>query len=152
MYQTVAGWGMGLEAEMRQVASQHQAFRAEHHAQLVRFRQSTALWATPPQLIHASGDFAKVISHMSEVRDRQTSQSRGKYYKLHEQLFEHQGRLQEQMIVNVQHQANNCTAKVQEEARGFQRAVQDNAEAIIAQRINHETFVYQNIRNGNIHQ
>eukprot|EP00971_Amphidinium_carterae_P254610 5054786-Amphidinium_carterae.1 len=27
------------------------------------------------------------------------------YYRLHEQLFEHQGRLQEQMIVNVQHQA-----------------------------------------------
>eukprot|EP00971_Amphidinium_carterae_P077636 1534957-Amphidinium_carterae.1 len=42
------------------------------------------------------------------------------------------------MIVNVQHQANNHTARVQEETRGFQRAVQDNAEAIIAQRVNHE--------------
>eukprot|EP00971_Amphidinium_carterae_P325573 6455926-Amphidinium_carterae.1 len=56
------------------------------------------------------------------------------------------------MIASVQHQANNHTARVQEDARGFQRAVQDNAEAVIAQRISHEASVYQNILNGNIHQ
>eukprot|EP00971_Amphidinium_carterae_P157574 3123698-Amphidinium_carterae.3 len=56
------------------------------------------------------------------------------------------------MIATVQQQANSHTARVQEEARGFQRAVQDNAEAVIAQRTNYEASVYQNILNGNIHQ
>eukprot|EP00971_Amphidinium_carterae_P170291 3374092-Amphidinium_carterae.1 len=54
MCQTVARWGMELDAEMRQVCNQHQVFRAERNAQLVRIRQSTALKATPQQLIHAA--------------------------------------------------------------------------------------------------
>eukprot|EP00971_Amphidinium_carterae_P350709 6491699-Amphidinium_carterae.1 len=86
---------------------------------------------------------------MSEVRQFRAEEE---HCRLHEQLFEHQGRLQEQMIASVQHQANHHTARVQEEARGFQRAVQDNAEAVIAQRVSHEAAVYQNILNGNIHQ
>eukprot|EP00971_Amphidinium_carterae_P132816 2630305-Amphidinium_carterae.2 len=53
---------------MRQVSSQHQVFRAEHNAQLVRIRQSTALRATPPQLIQASGGSDREISLLSEVR------------------------------------------------------------------------------------
>eukprot|EP00971_Amphidinium_carterae_P093543 1851063-Amphidinium_carterae.2 len=46
----------------------------------------------------------------------------------------------------------NHTARVQEEAHGFQRAVQDNAQAIIAQRINQEASAFQNILNGNTQQ
>eukprot|EP00971_Amphidinium_carterae_P218966 4346398-Amphidinium_carterae.1 len=110
---------MELDAEMRQVSNQHQVFRAEHNAQLVRIRQSTASRATPQQLIHAAGGSAREISLMSEVRQFRAEEE---YYRLHEQLFEHQGRLQEQMIASVQQQANNHTARVQEEARGFQRA------------------------------
>eukprot|EP00971_Amphidinium_carterae_P013879 273415-Amphidinium_carterae.1 len=49
------------------------------------------------------------------------------------------------MIASVQHQVNNDTARVQE-------AVQDNAEVIIAQRINQETSTFHNILNGNIQQ
>eukprot|EP00971_Amphidinium_carterae_P019575 385433-Amphidinium_carterae.1 len=142
-------WRMELEAKMRQVSNQHQVFRAEHNAQLVRIRQSTALRATPHQLTHASGGSAREISLMSEVRQFRAEEE---YYRLREQLFEHQRRLQEQMIANVQQQANNHTAKVQEEARGFQRAVQDDAEVVIAQRLNHEASECQNILNGNIHQ
>eukprot|EP00971_Amphidinium_carterae_P328558 6460505-Amphidinium_carterae.2 len=128
MYQTVAKWGMELEAEMRQVSNQHQVLRAEHNAQLVRIRQSTALRSTPPQMIHAPGGSARELSLMSEVRQFRAEEE---HYRLREQLFEHQGRLQEQMIVSVQQQANNHTAKVQEEARGFQTAVQDNAEVTL---------------------
>eukprot|EP00971_Amphidinium_carterae_P132815 2630305-Amphidinium_carterae.1 len=54
------------------------------------------------------------------------------------------------MIANVQHQANNQTARVQEETRGFQGAVQDNAGTIIAQRVAHEASGHQN-SHGNIH-
>eukprot|EP00971_Amphidinium_carterae_P068772 1361786-Amphidinium_carterae.1 len=109
VYQTVARWGMELEAERQQVSKQHQVFRAEHNAQLVRIRQSTALQASPHQLIHASGGSAREIWLMSEVRQFRAEEE---YYRLHEQLFQHQGRSQEQMIVNVQHQANNHTARV----------------------------------------
>eukprot|EP00971_Amphidinium_carterae_P287182 5700888-Amphidinium_carterae.3 len=59
MYETVARWGMELEAETRQVSNQHQVFRADNNAQLVRIRQSTALRATPPQMIHASSGSAE---------------------------------------------------------------------------------------------
>eukprot|EP00971_Amphidinium_carterae_P124661 2469338-Amphidinium_carterae.1 len=78
---------------------------------------------------------------MSEVRQFRAEEE---YYRLHEQLFEHQGGLQEQMIANVQQQANNL------ETRGFQRAVQDNAEVVIAQRLNHEASVYQQFRISSI--
>eukprot|EP00971_Amphidinium_carterae_P184042 3653960-Amphidinium_carterae.1 len=73
-------WGMELEAEMRQVSNQHQVFRAEHNAQLVRIRQSTALRATPQQLIHASGGSAREISLMSEVRQFRAEEE---HYRLH---------------------------------------------------------------------
>eukprot|EP00971_Amphidinium_carterae_P203540 4039344-Amphidinium_carterae.1 len=75
------------------------------------------------------------MSRMSEVRQFKAEEE---YHRLHEQLFEHQGRLQAQMIASVQQQANNHTVRAQEEARGPKRAAQDNAEAVIAQRINHE--------------
>eukprot|EP00971_Amphidinium_carterae_P093542 1851063-Amphidinium_carterae.1 len=79
MYQTVATWGVVLEAVMRQVSSQHQVW-AEHNAQLVRIRQTTALRATP-QLIQASTGSAREISLLSEVRQVRGEEN---YYRLHE--------------------------------------------------------------------
>eukprot|EP00971_Amphidinium_carterae_P016055 316419-Amphidinium_carterae.1 len=121
MYQTVARWGMELEAEMRQVSNQHQVFRAEHNAQMVRIRQPTALRATPHQLIHAS--VVRASRKATQANDCQCSTTGKQSY---------------------------CQSP-----RGspwVPKAVQDNAEVVIAQRLNHEASVYQNILNGNIHQ
>eukprot|EP00971_Amphidinium_carterae_P303786 6036080-Amphidinium_carterae.1 len=53
MHQTIDKWSVELEAEMRQVTNQHQVFRAEHNALMVRIRQSVARRATPLQMLQS---------------------------------------------------------------------------------------------------
>eukprot|EP00971_Amphidinium_carterae_P204460 4057302-Amphidinium_carterae.2 len=110
---------------MRQVTSQLDVFRAEH----VRVGQSVALRATPPQMIQSSAGSASELNLISEVRGEE------KYFHLHAQFYEHQGRLQEQMIARVQQQASSHTQRVQEEAREFQNTLQDYAEVVISHRV-----------------
>eukprot|EP00971_Amphidinium_carterae_P016577 327384-Amphidinium_carterae.1 len=100
-------------------------------------------------MIQPSAGSTRELTLINEVRHYQAEEE---YFHLKEQRYEHQGRLQKQMIVCVQQQANIHTYRVQKEARGFQCAVQDNAEAVISQRANQKVANFRSILNTNIQQ